>query len=309
MKWRAFISTKWKAALLCLRATDRRRLTRPTRMTCSKCMTTGTGITHRQDAFSLIELLVLLAIISTLVALLLPSLTYAKARARRLECITRLKQWNMAFRTYAEDNEGWIARECYEPLGEVTMNNWSQVKGRPQPDGTTDSQDVWYNALPVHLSQTPTITYAPPPERPRFFDTRHVIHCPSARFPSHVFRPTYQFPLFSLAMNSQLIKSGPTVQFNVIEQRDPVRTVTFLDNLLEGETKVHAAQESTHLGQPGAYANRFGARHEGGGNLAFADGHVAWFPGRDVVETSEDSPLVGGPILPPRDIVWEVYPY
>ena len=262
-----------------------------------------------QSAFTLIELVVVLAIISILAVLLLPSLAHAKGNARRLECLARLKQWSVAFRTYAEDNEGWIARECYEPMGEVTMNNWSQVKGRLQPDGSTDSHDVWYNALPLQLSHTPTINYASPLERPRFFDTRHLIHCPSARFPNHAFRPTYQFPLFSLAMNSQLIKVGPTIQFGVIEQSDPVRTVIFLDNLLEGETKVHPAQESTHLGQPGAYANRFGARHDGGGNLAFADGHVAWFRGRDVVETTEDSALVGGPILPPRDIVWEVYPH
>ena len=110
-------------------------------------------------------------------------------------------------------------------------------------------------------------------------------------------------------MNSQLIQSGPAIKLSLIEQRDPVRTVVFLDNLLEGEAKVHPAQESTHLGQPGAYANRFGARHQRGGNLAFADGHVLWFAGADVVETREDSPLLGGPILPPRDIIWELYPY
>jgi prepilin-type processing-associated H-X9-DG protein/prepilin-type N-terminal cleavage/methylation domain-containing protein len=261
------------------------------------------------SGLTLIEVLVVTAVLGILAGLLLPSLAQAKGKVRRLDCFNRLKQWNVAFRSFADDSDGWIARECYEPLGEVTINNWSQVKGRPQPDGTTDSQDVWYNALPAHLNQTPTIRFAAPPDRRDFFDTRHLIHCPSGRFPGYAFRPTYQFPLFSLAMNSQLIRSGPTIQFSALEQRDPARTVTFLDNLLEGEAKVHAAQESTHLGQPGAYANRFGARHQQGGNLAFADGHVAWFHGREVVETQEGSPLLGGPILPPKDIVWEIYPY
>lgn len=255
------------------------------------------------------EVLVVLAILAVLAALLLPALAQAKGKVHRVDCISRLKQWNMAFHSFAEDNNGWIARECYEPLGEVTLNNWSQVKGRVRPDGTSDSQDVWYNALPTYLGLPPATTYAAPPQRKEFFDRRKLIHCPSARFPSYVSRPTYQFPLFSLAMNSQLIRSGPTIRFSVLEERDPSRTVTFLDNLLEGEAKVHLAQEATHLGQPGAYANRFGARHDDGGNLAFVDGHVTWFPGRKVVETHEDSPLLGGPILPPKEIVWEIYPH
>jgi prepilin-type processing-associated H-X9-DG protein len=260
-------------------------------------------------AMTLIEVLVVVAAISVLGVLLLPPLAQAKAKVRRIECISRLKQWHVAFGSFAEDNEGWIARECYEPLGEVTINNWSQVRGRLLPDGTSDSRDVWYNGLPLYLEQPAAVTFAPLPDRPQFFDRRHLIHCPSARFPPYAYLPTYMFPLFSLAMNSQLIQSGPTIRFSRIEQADPSRTVLFLDNLLEGEEKVHPAQESTHLGQPGAYANRFGARHQRGGNLAFADGHVTWFRGTHVVETRADSLFLGGPILPPRDIVWEIYPY
>jgi len=260
-------------------------------------------------AMTLLEVVVVTAILALLAALLLPALAQAKSKVHRLDCINRLKQWSQAWHSFAEENDGWIARECYEPLGEVTINNWSQVKGRLRPDGTSDSQDVWYNALPVQLGLPPTTTYAAPADRREFFDQRKLIHCPGARFPSHALRPTYQFPLFSLAMNSQLIRSGPTIRLSLLEERNPSHTVTFLDNLLENETKVHPAQETTHLGQPGAYANRFGPRHDAGGNLAFVDGHVAWFPGRKVVETREESPLLGGPILPPDDIVWELYPY
>jgi len=256
---------------------------------------------------TLVEVLAVMAVIGILAGLLLPALAHSHGRAHRVDCLNRLKQWGAAFNTFAEDNEGWIARECYEPLGEVTINNWSQVKGRPKSDGSSDSADVWYNALPSHLGQRPTTSYTAPPDRPSFFDRTRLIHCPSARFPGYAFRPTYQFPLFSIAMNSQLIRSGPSIQLSVLEARSPSRTVTFLDNLLEGEAKVHPGQESTHLGQPGAYANRFSARHDDMGNLAFVDGHVESFAGPRVVET-RDGPLVGGPILPPNEIVWEVYP-
>jgi prepilin-type processing-associated H-X9-DG protein/prepilin-type N-terminal cleavage/methylation domain-containing protein len=268
----------------------------------------GTRRFGRAGAFTLTELLVVIAIIGILAALLLPAVAQAQAKARRMECIVRLKQWNAAFREYAEDNDGWIARECYEPLGEVTINNWSQTRGIALTNGTTDSHDVWYNALPPLLNQSAVMSYAALPNRRKFFDKRHLIHCPAARFPDYAFIPTYQFPLFSMAMNSQLIQAGPTIRFSLIEERDPARMVVFLDNRLEFEAKVHEEQVDAHLGQPGAYANRFGARHQKGGNLAFADGHVEWFIGSDVVETDGNSALVGGPILPPRDIVWEIYP-
>jgi prepilin-type processing-associated H-X9-DG protein len=133
-----------------------------------------------------------------------------------------------------------------------------------------------------------------------------MFHCPSATFPPEALGPGYWIALFSIAMNSQLIEFpyGPTISFNRIQDEEP-RTVLFLDNLLRGEKKVHSAQHNDDLGQPAAYADRFSARHYGGGNLAFADGHVSWFVGNKVVETDPYSPLRGGPIMPPVDIVWE----
>ena len=256
----------------------------------------------------MLELMVVLATIALVTALILPALAQAKGKASKIDCISRLKNWSVAFTTYADDHEGMIPRECYEPLGEVTINNWSQVRGISLPGGGSDSQDVWYNALPPVLDEPQVITYAALSQRRKFFDTRRLIHCPSAKFPSHAYIPTHQFPLFSLAMNSQLIQSGPTINVSLLEGGDASRIVTFLDNLLEGETMVNTNQASIHLGQPGAYANRFSPRHGQGGNLAFADGHVSWFRGPQVVETDPGSSLVGGPILPPKDIIWEVYP-
>jgi prepilin-type N-terminal cleavage/methylation domain-containing protein len=58
----------------------------------------------RVRGFTLIELLVIIAIIAILVALLLPILSGAKARAKRAVCLNNLKQINLGVHLYAADN-------------------------------------------------------------------------------------------------------------------------------------------------------------------------------------------------------------
>ncbi len=57
-------------------------------------------------AFTLVELLTVIAIIGILAALLMPALEQAKARAKRIQCIGNQKEIGLAFHLFANDHGG-----------------------------------------------------------------------------------------------------------------------------------------------------------------------------------------------------------
>jgi len=63
-------------------------------------------IPRKRNAFTLIELLVVIAIITLLVSILVPSLTKAKELAKSTVCSANLRNFGLAFHTYAADNDG-----------------------------------------------------------------------------------------------------------------------------------------------------------------------------------------------------------
>ena len=74
------------------------------------------GRSNRNQAFTLIELLVVIAIIAILAALLLPALSRATERSRRIACLNNEKQMALSSQMYAEDDPNkWLTGPLMVP--------------------------------------------------------------------------------------------------------------------------------------------------------------------------------------------------
>jgi prepilin-type N-terminal cleavage/methylation domain-containing protein len=62
----------------------------------------------RSSGFTLVELLVVVGIISVLIAILLPSLQLARASARKLSCLSNMRQVGTALMMYANESKGYF---------------------------------------------------------------------------------------------------------------------------------------------------------------------------------------------------------
>lgn len=69
---------------------------------------------RRRAAFSLVELLIVIAIIAVLMAMLLPAVQYARASARRTQCASNLRQVGLAIIQYCEVHRGRFPKTTHD---------------------------------------------------------------------------------------------------------------------------------------------------------------------------------------------------
>ncbi len=98
-----------------------------------------------KKAFTLIELLVVIAIIALLLSILMPALRKAKAIARNVVCMSNMKQQNLIFSLYTQDNDGKY------PTRASGWPHWIYVNG--------SAEQAWSAMLPY--VDDPDITICP----------------------------------------------------------------------------------------------------------------------------------------------------
>lgn len=116
----------------------------------------------RQAGFTLVELLVVIGIIAVLISILLPALSKATASARRLQCLSNLRQIGVAFSSYEAENNSMVIPGATHYVNPGDPVDWMQM-AQLQVLGTTKRRTSFY---PIDPSQTwmllicPSNTYA-----------------------------------------------------------------------------------------------------------------------------------------------------
>lgn len=158
-------------------------------------------------AFTLVELLVVVAVIALLIGILLPALGAARESARGIKCLSNVRQLALATNSYAIDGKGITPAASYNNNSGISPKARQAPPGTPITSGSYAGMQVWDSIGSLLYS------YLGEAER------KEVYQCPSAfrtsdngyqisgkdpysgMAPDDIFRPNYFYMSTALWIN------------------------------------------------------------------------------------------------------------
>lgn len=196
-------------------------------------------------AFSLIEVLVVVAIIAILTALLFPVFAQAKESAKATQCLNNLRQISTAWLLYANDADDTASPSYYYTDRGRFENSW---------DFTTDARDP-KNAKPGLVA-----SYA---------KAGQLNQCPT------FLGEAWGRPYTGYAYNTTYIGGDDyagTKPQSLTRIADPAGTAVFADAGFGNPVRAHNYLRAPS--DPLFIAGKVHFRHHAGANVAWADGHA-----------------------------------
>jgi prepilin-type N-terminal cleavage/methylation domain-containing protein/prepilin-type processing-associated H-X9-DG protein len=247
-------------------------------------MTTKNSLNSRRG-FTLMEVLVVIAIILVLAAIAFPTVTAFRTKADKAQAISRMRDLGTAATTYTTDNNGDL------PMEDSKGTDTWQAAADPE------NARAWYNALPKLKGRRPVADYANTPRE--FYTKDNMLFLPGATYPDE--GKKLRQPLFAIAINTKLQRKdneGKKPPLKLASIMNIANTALFIEQGLPGEKSdggTGTQKKSNYDGSPKGSAKSFVGRYGGKGIICFVDGHVEEFkPSELLTETGEI--LIPGPV-------------
>lgn len=213
----------------------------------------------RASGFTLVELLVVVAIIAILAALLLPVLIKGRASAQRAQCESNLRQLGIAALMYWSDNNG----NSFAYSQGVTNNGtlyWFGWINNTLPEGHR----------PFNLSTGSLYPY---------LKGSDVRLCPTGVWSLPQFKQKGTNVIFSYGCNSYIFGGPDESILNANKITTPTETAIFADAAQVNDFEAPASpanpmfEEWYYVDESTTYPNGH-FRHGQNASVAFADGHI-----------------------------------
>lgn len=247
---------------------------------------------HKRKAFTLVELLVVIAVIGILAALVLPALSKAKERAVRSECLNNLHQVNLLLTMYADSNNQKFPR--------MSAGHWAWDIPRSVADSIVDggtSPLIFYcpaNGFTKDDFMAQWVEFISNP--PSTNDYRVIGYAMTFPGTACVLLTNQNPSTFPEAITD----SNTGISYPALPASERILTADATISK-PGQANIVNRSLNTYVGIDGAYVKKHRSAHirgayPSGGNVAMLDGHIEWRKFDNMYPRS-DATLTGTPVF------------